>query len=318
LEIAEVVPLGGDQVRPERTAVLDEHLVEGLLARGLREAQHLAPQRTRLFRIVPADNLREAVPVEIVYSETLLQLLAREALREVPTKAFLTVLAQAVVAIEVVGDEAIDAALHTGLDPRLEYRSPRGIIEATPVLLHAADAVGAVDDGAAVSVFLEQVARVGYGAFAEALLVPEVAVELEETGWSLWPVGVTDKELDVEVTDNLYLSLVEFPVEVGKPLAALVEALDGEMGRVALAEWRVGEAVEVSAVEADLHQLGLCVVDKRQVIRSGILVPVGDHAREEQPRFLGASRGAAAVENQDRNNEQRGTMESHESPRTSV
>src|SRR5690606_32724674 len=60
-EVAQVVPLTEDQVGLERAGVMDEDVVERLLARDLRPAQHLPSKRARLLRVVPADDLGKPV-----------------------------------------------------------------------------------------------------------------------------------------------------------------------------------------------------------------------------------------------------------------
>src|SRR5687767_13321889 len=90
--------------------------------------------------------------------------------------------AQAVVTVEVVDNEAVDAATDANLRPRLEHVAPLGVIETAPVFLHAANAVVLARPRSAVGVLLEQFHRVLHGPWAKLFLVPEVAVELEEAG----------------------------------------------------------------------------------------------------------------------------------------
>ena len=195
--------------------------------------------------------------------------------------------AEAVVAIEVVGDEAVGAAADAGLDPRLEHRPPVRIIEAGPVLLHPADGVLVVDDRLAVRAALQQVQQVIGRPRAELLLVPEVAEELEEAARPVRAVGVADEELDVEVADDLDTAAMQLGVEILEPAAAFGPPLHGEVSGIALALGRVGEAPEMPAVEADLHDLGLGIIDERKVSRVGVLGPVGDQPRKFDARRLG-------------------------------
>src|SRR5207249_4630484 len=64
------------------------------------------------------------------------------------------------------------------------------------------------------------------------------------------------------------------------PVAALGQALHGKVGRIALVLRCVDEAVEMSAVEADLTEFGPRLLDELQVIGIGVLRPVRDHARK--------------------------------------
>src|SRR6185369_15887772 len=120
VEIAEVVPLGEDQPRFQLAGVIDEHFIEGSLVRNLREAEHLPPQRRRFVRLVPSNDFRKDVLVDVSDLELLAQLLAIEPLAEIRFEVALTMLAETVVAIEVVDDVPVDAAFDAAFRPGLE------------------------------------------------------------------------------------------------------------------------------------------------------------------------------------------------------
>src|SRR5262245_46595739 len=222
--------------------MLDEHLVKRPRRRDLREAEHLAAQPRRFLRIVPGHDFPERVPVNVADLEEVPQLLRFVALAEVAAESLLTVLAQAVVTVEIVRDQAIDAALNGGPDPRLEDGLPVRIVQTGPVLLHAADAVAFLSDRRAVGLAFQQLQGVVDGLLAECLLVPQLAVEPEEAGRPLRPGGVADEELDVEVADHLDAALVQLGSQFLLPVAELLKPLDREVARIALAMRRVREA----------------------------------------------------------------------------
>lgn len=119
----------------------------------------------------------------------------------------------------------------------------------------------------------------------------EVAVKLEEALGFL-RVRLADEERHVEVADDLRPEFVDGGVASFEPLAALGDALHREVRGVALVVWRVNEAVEVPAVEADLTHLGLRVADEVEVIGVAVLGPVRDEPGELEARGFGGFGGA--------------------------
>ncbi len=75
---------------------------------------------------------------------------------------------------------------------------------------------------------LEQLQRIGDGAFAELLFVPQIAIELEEPARPFLALRVADQKLDVEVTDDLYAAAVQLAVEVLEPGPALGQSFLGK------------------------------------------------------------------------------------------
>ncbi len=117
-------------------------------------------------------------------------------------------------AVEVVGDVAVHAALDAALRPRLQHRSPVRVVQARGVLAHLADAVLLRCHRRAVGVPRDQVERVFHRLRAEFLLVPQFAVELEEPSRTVLAFGFADQERDVEVADDLRAALVDRGVAV--------------------------------------------------------------------------------------------------------
>src|SRR3954469_19960513 len=105
---------------------------------------------------MPADDFWERMLVEVLDPELRAQLVGRVAIAEVGLEALHAVRAEAVVAVEVVADVAVHAAPEADLDQALEPLPPLRIVQAAPVLLHAADGVTVVGDRFAVGVALEQ------------------------------------------------------------------------------------------------------------------------------------------------------------------
>jgi hypothetical protein len=220
-------------------------------------------------------------------AESLAQLVRGEPIREVVAKPRDAEAAEAVMTIQVVANEPIDASTDANLHPCLEHGSPLGVVQTAPVFAHAADLVGIVDNWLAVRAFLEQLDRIGDGPGPQLALVPQVAVELEEPARALGTVRVADEELDVEVADDLRTPVMKLCVEVLEPSAALRQAADRKMGGITIAKRGVCQAPEVGAVKPNLHHLGLGVLDERQIPRIGVLVPMRDHAGEFHPGPLG-------------------------------
>src|SRR5688572_4538238 len=148
---------------------------------------------------MPGDDLAEALRAGVVDAELRAEILPREAPREVATEGCLAMLAQTVVTVEVVDDEAIDAPAQPLAHPGLEHLLPGGVAQAGPVLAHAADGIGPILDRRTVGVLLEKLQGIGDRLGAEHRLVPEVAVELEEPAGPFRAIGVPHQELDVEV-----------------------------------------------------------------------------------------------------------------------
>ena len=99
-----------------------------------------------------------------------------------------------------------------------------------------------------------------------------------------WLTRSGRKQLDVEMANDLDVFLVQLRVEIRKPVAALVDAANGEVGGIALVLGRVGEAPEMAAVETDLHALWFRIIDKLEIARIAVIDPVRDHAAKLEAR----------------------------------
>ena len=159
-------------------------------------------------------------------------------------------------AVVVIDDKTVQTPLDAEPNPGLQDCSPVRVSQAGPVLFHAADTIGIVRDQGSITVSLQQVGRVFDRLGPQLRFVPLIAVELEETLWSIRRLGVSDEEHHVEVSDGFDPALVDAAVEVLEPLRALAVTLDREMRRIALSVRGVGEAPEVCPVKSDLGDLG--------------------------------------------------------------
>ena len=200
--------------------------------------------------------------------------------------------AQAVVSVEVVDDESVAAQRDAVLRPGFQHRSPVRVVEATPVLLHAPDAVVVVRDRLSLGVDFQQFHRVRHGFRAEPLFVPHLAIELEEParptrfGRFIFrfrnrrAVGIADEELHVDVPDHFDATLMNLTIEIHQPLAILVQANDWKVSGITFAVRRVCQAPKVSTVETDLSDVRFRIREKRQVVRIGVFRPVSYQRRE--------------------------------------
>src|SRR5262249_31043616 len=80
--------------------------------------------------------------------------------------------------------------------------------------------------------------------------------------------------------DDLCPEPVNGGIALFEPAPPFREALHREMGGIALVLGRVDEAIEVSAVEADLADLRLRLFDELEIVVVTVFRPVRDHARE--------------------------------------
>src|SRR4029453_15319265 len=98
--------------------------------------------------------------------------------------------------------------------------------------------------------------RIGDGLWPQFLLVPQIAVELEEARRAIGAVGIADQKLDVEVANDFDLFFVQPLVLLLEPRAAFFQSLDRKVRRIAVIGGRVRQAVEVRSVKPKLNDLG--------------------------------------------------------------
>ena len=142
-------------------------------------------------------------------------------------------------AIEVVGDVAVQASVDTALHPGFQDLLPVRVAKACPVFPHAADRVAAIGDRRTVGVLLHHLKRIGDRLRAELVFVPEVPVEVKETARPLFSVWFTDQELDIEVPDDLRSDPVNRSVLLFEPPAGFLQTLMRKVRRVTLVLRRV-------------------------------------------------------------------------------
>ena len=73
---------------------------------------------------------------------------------------------------------------------------------------------------------------------------------------------------------------MQLGVEPGEPIAALAMAAHGKVRGVTAAKGRIRQTPEMRPVEAHLRDLGLRVLDERQIAGIRIPGPMGDEARK--------------------------------------
>ena len=179
-----------------------EHLVEAILGGYLREAQLLALEKCAIGRVMPRANLGEPMRGKVVDPELSLQLGCSETLAQIVSKCRLTMLTKAVVPVKIVDHKTVQSLGDAMTNPGLEHRTPMGVVEAGPVLLHATNGVAVVLDWCAVGIFLQKLQWVIDRPRAEEFFLPQIAVELEKTARPLGAFGISHQKLDVEMTDH--------------------------------------------------------------------------------------------------------------------
>src|SRR5262245_23617293 len=151
----------------------------------LRKVRHdlageVATGFLNVYWLMPIDHFVEFVRLDVADLERYPKVIHRMPPLHVGAELGQAMIAVAVMLVEIVGDVAIHAAVDAALDPGLEHGLPGGIAEAAPVLLHPADAVAVLRDRLAVRAALEELQRIGNRLWSKLLLVPQVAIELEE------------------------------------------------------------------------------------------------------------------------------------------
>jgi hypothetical protein len=183
-------------------------------------------------------------------------------LPQVLTKAPLAMRAEAIVTVKIVADEPIHAPPEAFPHPGLHDLLPGGIPQAGPVLRHPADGVGAVRDGRSVGAAFQEFQGIRHGFWAQPLFVPEIAIEFKEAARTVRTIGIADEEFHIEMTHHFGPALMDLAIEILEPVAQLSQAAHGEVRRIAAVLGSMSQTPEMRAIEADLCNLGLRVLDK--------------------------------------------------------
>src|SRR2546422_2489269 len=129
---------------------------------------------------MPAHDLVELMRVQIRDGESLLQFSGGKSRAQVLAEAADAIRTVAIVPVKVIRNESVHTLRDAEADPGLQHLSPMRIVQARPILAHAANAVVLVRNRFAGSVLLQQFHRVRDGLWAEELFVPLIAIEPEK------------------------------------------------------------------------------------------------------------------------------------------
>src|SRR5439155_16395699 len=183
--------------------------------------------------------------VQLPDGKALLEVRNGKSLTQVLTETRDAIRTVAIVPVKVIRDKTVHSSRDAAAHPGLQHLSPMRIVQARPILAHAANAVVLVRNRFAGSVLLQQFHRVRDGLWAEELFVPLIAIEPEKAARPLRTFRIADEKFHVQMTDHLRAAAMQLGVEPREPLRALPMASDGKMPRITIPKWRVGQAPEV-------------------------------------------------------------------------
>src|SRR5690348_2626448 len=110
--------------------------------------------------------------------------------------------AEAIVAVKIVNDKAVHSLTDAETHPCLQHGAPIGIVEARPILAHAADTVSLIRDRLSKAVFLQQIDGVSDRFRSEDFLIPLRVIKTKETTRSFGTFGVAHKKFHIHVADD--------------------------------------------------------------------------------------------------------------------
>src|SRR5260221_8617955 len=189
-------------------------------------------------------------------------------------------LAMAIVPVKLIRYEAVHSLPNAVTDPGFQHLPPMRVVQARPILPHAADAVALVRDRLAAFVHFQQIHGVFDGFLAEQLFVPLVAIEAKKAARPLRAFRIAHQEFNIEMPNPLHAASMQFGVEPRVPVAAFAVASHGEVRGVFAAKRRVRQSPEMRAVEAHLRYFGLHVIHEGQIARVSVTCPMGNEAGE--------------------------------------
>src|SRR5262245_11836369 len=203
-EVAQMIPLSDDQIGFERATVLHEHFVERSFVGDLREAQHLAPERRGLRRIMPSHDVIELVRIQIGDGKTLLELLGGEVIAQILAEAAHAIFAVAIMTVKVIRNKTIHTSRDAVTDPGFQHLAPLGIVQARPILAHTTDAVSFIRNWFPGFVFLQKVERIGDRLWSEQLFIPLIAIEFEKATRALRTIRIAHEKFYIEMADHFH------------------------------------------------------------------------------------------------------------------
>src|SRR5688500_4977740 len=118
---------------------------------------------------------------EVSDRKSLFEFFSRKSAAKVLTEARHAMVAVAIVPIKVIRNKSVrsasDAAAHQGF----QHLTPMRIIQTSPILAHAANAVGLVRDGHSRFVLFQQIHGISHRLRAEQFFIPLIAIKAEES-----------------------------------------------------------------------------------------------------------------------------------------
>ena len=192
-------------------------------------------------------------------------------------------LAVAIVPIKVIRNKPVHSASDAAADPGFQHLAPMRIIQASPILAHAANAVCLVRDWHSRFVLFQQINGISHRLRAEQFFIPLIAIKAEESARTFRSIRIADEKFHVHVADHLHAAAMQLGVEPGEPITALAVAANRKVRGIAATKCRVRQTPEVRAVKTDLRNIGFHVVDERQIAGVRVTGPMGDETRKLNP-----------------------------------
>src|SRR2546425_12468232 len=188
---------------------------------------------------MPAHDLVELMRVQTRDGESPLQFSGGKSRTQVLAEAADAIRTVAIVPVEIIRNETVHTLRDAEADPGLQHLAPMRVVQARPILAHAANAIVLIRNRFSESVLLQQFQRVRDGLLAEELFVPLIAIEPEKAARPLRTVRIADEKFHVHVPDHLHAAAMQFRVEPFEPIGAFAVAAYRKMRGITAAKWRV-------------------------------------------------------------------------------
>jgi hypothetical protein len=118
----------------------------------------------------------------------------------------------AIVTVKVIRYETVHTLREAEADPGHQHLAPMRVVQARPILAHAANAIVLIRNRFSESVLLQQFHRVRDWLLAEQFFVPLIAIEPEKAARPLQTFRIADEKLHVQVTDHLHTAAMQLGV----------------------------------------------------------------------------------------------------------
>src|SRR5436189_4687097 len=141
---------------------------------------------------MPAHDLVELMRVQIRDGESLLQFSGGKSRAQVLAEALHAIRTVAIVPVKVSRNETVHTLLDAEADPGLQHLAPMRVVQARPILAHAANAIVLIRNRFTQPVPLQQFHRVSDRLWAEERFVPLIAIEAEKAAGPLRTFRIAD------------------------------------------------------------------------------------------------------------------------------